>query len=191
VPRSFPPSQTDIYENEIPFFAALAHLGKQGYIAFCTSRQLQFEKTRQPSFNRFRFGYNVWSSVDLEVLPDIHRPSKESSIVTKEWFGAEAQTDRILSTADADFLFLTQRIPRKHVLDFYHLWTAKKHGCSVFLTTDKRLKRIISSLPQDLRAMIEPVAVKFPSELGRALGLHPVPHKFLTPIDADWFYVIQ
>lgn len=191
VPRTYPESHAEIYEKEIPFFAPLARLGKEGYICFCTSRHLQVERMRQPGFDRFQFGYNVWSRVSLELLPEVPGTTASASIISKQWFSADAQIDRILREADPDFLHLSRCVARKHILDLYHVWTAKHGNCSVFLTDDKRLKRIVDALPLHARAMLEPVSIKLPSDLGRELGLHPVGHKYLTPIDVDWFYVIR
>ncbi|MBN9547426.1 MAG: hypothetical protein J0H31_00670, partial [Alphaproteobacteria bacterium] len=76
-----------------------------------------------------------------------------------------------------------------HVLDFYHLWTAKHFGCSIFLTTDFSFRRFFeNNLATALRDKFAPVRIVKPSELGEELGLVPIPHHLLTPLDCDWFY---
>jgi hypothetical protein len=190
IARSYPPRLAVIYEREVPYFAALASLGKTGHIRYCTSRQLEAERWRQPSYNRFRFGLNVWTSLEFESLPDAPGTRASSYTITRESCSASAQTGRVLAEADEGFLRLARYIDRKHVLDLHHVWTAKHGGCTVFLTTDSRFRRVFANLPTKARECFNPVRVMSPSELGCELGLRRVSHRLLTPLDADWFYVM-
>lgn len=189
IPRRYPPHQAKIYEEEVPYFAALTHLGKSGHITYFTSEQLQFERIRQPSYNRFRYGLNVWMSVPIKSLP-FRLGGTDCSIADRQWASAEAQSRRVLKWAGEDFQRLAAMVPMKHILDFYHLWLAKKGGCSIFLTTDSRFQRFCANLPSDTRNELSGVSVKRPSELATELGLHPIPYKLLTPLGASFPYRI-
>ena len=132
----------------------------------------------------------MWSFVPLEQLPEIPGTHRIEGILSRDWATKENQIDRLLKVADPEFLELSHHVSRKNILDFYHVWTAKHGLCEIFLTTDARFTRTFESLPQSVRTRFGSVSVKTPSELGKKLGLHPVPHQYLTPLECDSFYEI-
>jgi hypothetical protein len=147
VARSYPPSQAALYEQEVPFFAPLAHLAGLNYIRLFTSKHLQIERFRQPSYNRFRYGLNVWTKVHLGLLPSIPSSNAISYDIMAGWSNANAQAKILLREADPGFLDLIRHVDQKHILDFYHLWAAKHGNCPVFLTCDKKLLRVVPTFP--------------------------------------------
>ncbi|RWM04345.1 MAG: hypothetical protein EOR68_03825 [Mesorhizobium sp.] len=195
VPRNYEEKHKGIYENEVPFFAPLAHLAECGCLEFFTSSELIAERRRQRNYNRFLFGMNLWSKTLIQTLPDLPRPAIGRRSIAPQLFqhyhSKEGPIERLLATADSDFIQIAEKISRKNVLDFYHIWTAKHSNCQIFLTTDHTLKRALASAPKTVQKQLQPVRVLAPSELSEELGLRPVPHHFLTPLDADWFYEMR
>jgi hypothetical protein len=195
VPRNYHEDHKRIYEEEIPFFAPLAYLADCGCLEFFTSNELLAERRRQRNYNRFMFGMNLWSKTLIRTLPDLPRIAIDRQSIAPQLFqyynSREGQIERLLASADNDFLQIAEKVGGKNVLDFYHIWTAKHSNCQIFLTTDYTLKRALASTPKTVRKQFEPVRILAPSELSDELGLKPVPHHFLTPLDADWLYEMR
>jgi hypothetical protein len=109
----------------------------------------------------------------------------------REAWSKEGQVRRLLSVADSEFLSISKKLPHDHLLDFYHLWTAKNSECSIFLTTDSAFRRVFeNNIGNATRSRFGSVRILKPSELGQELGVIPIPHHVLTPLDCDWFYEI-
>ena len=196
VPRNYEAGHQDIYEIEVPYFASLSRLAIDRRILLFTSRELLRERYRQPGYNRFRFGMNLWSKAPIEMLPDLSRSQSVSCLLgpnqLRDHWSKNEQVRRLRATADSDFLKLTKSIPDAHILDLYHLWTAKYTDCSIFLTTDGRFRRFFeNNLKRSICENFCSVRIMAPSELGRELGLAPIPHDLLTPLDSDWFYELR
>ena len=129
---------------------------------------------------------------DIEILPDLpKRPRSRCEIFSSNFFSKAKQIERLKETAEIEFLELTKGIGDKNILDYYHIWTALNSECSVFLTTDKSLTSNFRSLPTTIRTAFAQVRVLLPSELGKELGLHPVPHQFVTPLNREWLYDLR
>ncbi|MCO5163614.1 MAG: hypothetical protein M9939_21000 [Mesorhizobium sp.] len=196
VPVDYNEHNSGIYEIEVPYFAPLAHLASCGRMQMFTSVELQYERWRQRGYSPDLFGKNVWDDVDIERLPDLPRSRRNIFLTmafnSKGGSSKESQIDHLLATADSEFLDISKKLPRKHILDFYHLWTAKYHFCDMFLTTDLSFRRVFeNNISMNLRKNFEPVRIVRPSELASQLHLHRVPHHFTTPIDSDSFYKLR
>lgn len=196
VPVDYSEHNRSIYEMEVPYFPPLAHLASCGRLQLFTSVELQYERWRQRGYSADLFGRNAWDNVDIERLPDLPR-SRQNIYLTiafnsKGGSSKERQIEHLLATADSEFLDISKKLPREHILYFYHLWTAKYHHCDIFLTTDMSFRRVFeNNISIQVRKKFEPIRIVRPSELAAQLHLNPVPHHFTTPIESDFFYKLR
>lgn len=193
VPVDYAAHNRAIFEREVPFFAPLARLAKDGRISLCTSVELIRERNRHSRYDPYQFGMNLWSKVPIQQLPDLPRSAEVSYCLgpreLREHWSKQGQIRHLLATADSEFLKLAKSLPPDHILDFYHLWTAKHYNCAIFLSTDSAFRRVLeNNVARVVRERFAPVKVMKPSEYGKELNLTSIPHHLLTPLDADWFY---
>lgn len=195
VPVNYALHNRSIYEVEVPYFAPLAKMAKTGRLRLFTSTELLAERNRHSSYDPYTFGMNLWSGAPIETLPDMRRSVEIGYCLNpaglREAWSKEGQVRRLLSVADSEFLSISKKLPHDHLLDFYHLWTAKNSECSICLTTDSAFRRVFeNNIGNATRSRFGSVRILKPSELGQELGVIPIPHHVLTPLDCDWFYEI-
>ncbi|EJT04941.1 hypothetical protein [Rhizobium sp. CCGE 510] len=183
-----PDCDTEIYRN-VTYMPGIAHLARKGLLELYTSAELEDEQARHP-VGRFR-GYGL---MDHGLFRDIRMRSVDGyafSTMGPGWLTnsdpkAEQQA-RLAGSDDALYTSLLKKLGAKNNLDAWHIRTAERHNMFCFLTMDFSLKRLV-----DANAQKEPfrslrTRVMTPVDLGRFLGLTPVPPAFFSYHDANWF----
>lgn len=189
VPVRSADNSTEIYRNTT-YLAGIAHLASEGRLKLCTSVELNDERMRQPLGRYSGYGvldHNLFGKVKLELVG----PQGIPRVFTAETLRAEhlrtAQLARINSANDPIFHGLVKRLGQKQSLDAWHWLTAERQGLSCFLTMDFKFRRSVERWKS-----FEPFAsmksrVLTPEELGRELGLIPVPPHLFSYTDASFF----
>jgi hypothetical protein len=180
-------AETREYKN-IVYLAGLAHLAKIGAIKIFTSAELDDEQFRQPA-GRYR-GYGYF---DLSLFPGRLKSIDgiAFSVMGPSYLNlpsAEAQQRERLSQNRTDKIYdgLVRALGEKNSQDAWHIYTADKYGMFCFLTMDFKLLNTLSA--QSGSNVIRSLNTKVisPEELGKYLGIAPIPPILLSYRDASF-----
>lgn len=182
-------SQSREYRN-VQFLPGLASLARQGLLTLHTSAELDAERFHQPG-GRFRgYGY-----LDLSLLSGVEIKSVDGRVfptLGPEWMelptSREQQHQRLKRAEDEDTAYasLVEVLGRKNSQDAWHIRTAEKFGLFCFLTMDFDLFKPLNAQRNAKRIKTLATKVMTPEQLGRYLGLTPVPPHLLSYHAADF-----
>lgn len=187
-------SQSREYRN-VRFLPGLVSLARQGLLTLHTSAELDAERFRQP-VGRFRgYGYfdlSLLSGVEIKSVDGIEFPT-----LGPEWMelptSREQQHQRLKRAEDEDTVYasLVEVLGRKNSQDAWHIRTAEKFGMFCFLTMDFDLFKPLNAQRNAKRIKTLATKVMTPEQLGRYLGIIPVPphllsyHRASFPVRSD------
>jgi hypothetical protein len=162
---------------EITYLVGLAELAQAGLVKFVTSAELQAEANRHP-IGRFKgYGYDDASLFDGLEIPSIdgyHRLGPHAQ---------EQQRKRLSEATDRRYRELVRLLGPKNDLDAWHIHTVLRYELRCFLHMDFKLDARIRK--QAELSFVAP-SVLTPSQLGKAIGLRPIPTFLLSYRGAKW-----
>lgn len=176
-------SQSREYRN-VRFLPGLVSLARQGLLTLHTSAEIDAERFHQP-IGRFRgYGY-----LDLSLLSGVEIKSVDGRVfptLGPEWMelptSREQQHQRLKRAEDEDTTYasLVEVLGRKNSQDAWHIRTAEKFGLFCFLTMDFGLLDTLAAQRNANRVKAMATKVMTPEQLGRCLGLFPLPPHLLS-----------
>ena len=180
-------NDSERYES-VKYLPGIGLLAQQGHMKLQTSAELRAEVVRQPVGRYAGYGYldyNLLGNVrigSVDDLPPVTITAGEASELT-----AAAQRKRLDRIDDPLYRSIVKSLGRSNSQDAWHICTAEAHGMFCFLTMDFRLRRAVED-----RLRREPfkslrTCVMTPAELGRHLGISPVPTDILSHNGASFF----
>jgi hypothetical protein len=177
--------------DHIRYLPGLLSLHRRGFLKLYTSAELRAERLRKPAgmFSGFRLcDYNLFASENLEsvdgaVATKVGERSVEIVRHTQE------QHERLTTYAkdDPEYAALIGVLGQKNSLDAWHIRTAELFQLAYFLTMDFSILKSIRSQAGSRRIKNLRTIVITPMELGKKLGLQPVPPSVFSYTDASFF----
>jgi hypothetical protein len=188
--RKFPEPTRWILENEQPYFAPLAHLGKIGRVFYFQSEDLSLERVRHPvsKYTGNRYGRSIWNEVKFDSVDFISRGNRTVSF--ERMWTRDQQIEDLKRFADAGFQSLVRRLGESHILDCAHLWTAHRKGCFAFMTLDAKFIRHFENCTRGGKLNWLTSKPILPSTVAKSWHLRPVSIANQTPIGADFPYIM-
>ena len=167
--------------HEIQYLVGIAQLAREQKLLCLRSAELEAERWRQP-IGRFS-GYGLF---DLSLFDGIEMASVDGYFLDSSEPKLRQQ-DRLSRVTDRFFVDLVHILGPKANLDAFHIHTAETNGLFGFLTMDFRLANAVTNNAhrEPIRSMRTQVFL--PSQLGKMIGVPPIPPVLLSFQNATWF----
>jgi predicted nucleic acid-binding protein len=194
---------------EIEWLPTIGNLVKAEKIRLFTYSYLLNESMRRPgAFPHIRTGYlldgcklhffpNIVSSPLLhftdfsdsnQKLIDFVCAIKSNNFEWVRSINRDHLPKHLIAKTNPELLLILKSIchnmSNKHYPDAFHFWSAQIYGCDVFLTTDRKLSKIIQRNSQIDQSVCK---VLSPTQLAQFLGIN-APDRFPYPYDSLFYH---
>ena len=176
--------ESDVYKS-VQFLPSIAHLARRGFLTLSTSLELQAEEYRLSAARLSGGGlydYNVFEGIRPRNLDT----STYGGFSFEELSNKESQRQRLDRSTDELYRALVSVLGPKMSQDAWHIRTAELHGCFCFLTMDFKLIRKVDAVRHLEPFTFLTTQVMTPADLGKILGITPIPPIFLSYHDASF-----
>lgn len=184
-------NKSNQFEN-IVYLTGIAHLARKGMLGLYLSAELHDEQFRHPNGRFYGYGmfdYSLFSGIEMESVDGWVFPHLGPSWMNLP-SAAEQQRQRLATSGDQLFHALHARLREqlgpKCDQDAWHVRTAERHGMFCFLTMDHKLSLAVRRLGSKEPIKSLQTRIMSPAELGRHLGIRPVPPHLQSYDDASW-----